>query len=394
MTRAVVALAWLLAAAPAAAQQAPPPARGELQLGPLTLRPRLELRNVGIDENVFNEAEEPQRDFTATINPRIDAELALTWARATYSSAVDLVYFRKFTEERSVNRSMEGRFDLLADMVRPFVGGSALETRERLNAEVDARAHRRQSMLTAGLLLALTSRSTIVASVRRESLEFDDGETFRGVRLADTLNTDSTSYDAGLRLSLTPLTTLQVLLSARDDRFTASPERDSRTYAITPSLEFDPTALINGRIAVGYTRFDPVDPSLPPFRGLTAQVGAAYTISATKFEVLAERNVRYSFEETQPYYLTTHGRLTVTQQVGGPFDVQGIVGRQRLSYRTFGADAAGREDTVVTYGTGVGYRLGDTARLGVNFETSERRSALDDRQYDRQRVYASLTYGF
>ena len=42
---------------------------GRLQSGPLRLNPRFELLNTGVDWNVFNETENPKRDFTATLRP-------------------------------------------------------------------------------------------------------------------------------------------------------------------------------------------------------------------------------------------------------------------------------------------------------------------------------------
>jgi hypothetical protein len=48
---------------------------------------------------------------------------------------------------------------------------------------------------------------------------------------------------------------------------------------------------------------------------------------------------------------------------------------------------------VDTFGGGAGYRLRDSLRLGVTWETNRRRSALDERRYERRRLYASLTYG-
>jgi hypothetical protein len=67
-----------------------------------------------------------------------------------------------------------------------------------------------------------------------------------------------------------------------------------------------------------------------------------------------------------------------------------------MSYRAFGGGTdEARRDAFTLYGGGVGYRLGDSVRLGFNAEWSRRRSdALLDREYDRRRYFASLTYGF
>src|SRR5438552_2425204 len=62
-----------LSAASAEAQSWRPPDRDEpwnnatLKIGPLFVAPTFDLRNVGIDDNVFREDTNPKRDLTATI---------------------------------------------------------------------------------------------------------------------------------------------------------------------------------------------------------------------------------------------------------------------------------------------------------------------------------------
>ncbi|MGH9331951.1 MAG: outer membrane beta-barrel protein, partial [Vicinamibacterales bacterium] len=261
-----------------------------------------------------------------------------------------------------------------------------------------ARAQRRDWRVEAGTLVALTSRTSIVVAGRRGSLEFDDGEIFNGVPLAGALNNDHDAYEGGLRFELTPLTTLQVTSAYQRDRFDTASDRDTRTWRITPTLEFAPSALISGRLAVGYTSFEPQSPSIEPYRGLTAAGTLAWSLNTTRLEGTIDRDVRYSYEVLQPYYLTTGGRLTVTQVITGPLDVQVVGGRQRLEYRDVEPLdlnlASRRTDTITTWGGGIGFRIGDTARLGFNYEDASRRSPRPERNFDRQRIYGSLTYGF
>ena len=58
------------------------------------------------------------------------------------------------------------------------------------------------------------------------------------------------------------------------------------------------------------------------------------------------------------------------------------------------AAKAGRADTVVFYGGGVGYRLGPGLRLGLNVDYYTRRSEFDFNQYQGLRIGSSVTYGF
>jgi hypothetical protein len=242
--------------------------------------------------------------------------------------------------------------------------------------------------------MLLASRTAVVVSARRFTMDFDQGAQFRGIDLARTLNSRTDSVDASLQLFLSPLTTFSMTTTFQRDRFDAAPERDADTLRLLPALQFDPTSLIRGSLAVGYRRFRPLTSELPDYSGLMVQAGLGYTmLSRTRFDLDITRDVQYSFEDLEPYYLSTGGRLTVTHQLVGAFDLQAFGGRQTMAYRQRLAPADARRDRVNTYGGGAGYRLRDNLRLGLTWETNRRKSALDDRRYERRRLYASLTYG-
>jgi hypothetical protein len=365
-----------------------------IHFGALGLRPSISITNVGNDSNVFNEAEHPQEDFTATVVPRLVARVRGGRMTLSYGSAADMVYFKKFTSERSVNANTDIRLDADLGRVQPYASIGWVATKERLNAEVDVRTPRSQRALAGGLRVLMASRTALLVSGRRFTLDFDEGALFKGVDLSRTLNSQADSVDASLQLLLTPLTTFSMTTSLQRDRFEAAPERDSDTLRLLPALQFDPTTLIRGSVAVGYRRFRPLTPALPDYSGLLVQAGLGYTMLArTKFDLDLARDVQYSFEDDEPYYLSTGGRLTVTHQLVGPLDLQAFGGGQTMAYRQSGTPTDVRRDQVRSYGGGAGYRLRNNMRFGVTWETNRRQSALNDRDYVRRRIYASLIYG-
>ena len=44
-----------------------------------------------------------------------------------------------------------------------------------------------------------------------------------------------------------------------------------------------------------------------------------------------------------------------------------------------------RADTVTAWGGGIGFRVGDTVRIGLNYEDASRDSRRPERNFDRQR---------
>ena len=388
---------FLLAAEVRAQTQPQPPEAIEsmpIHAGPVGLRPSVSITNLGTDSNVFNSADHPQDDFTATIVPRIVARVRAGRLLFSYGANTDFVYFKDFKDEESVNFGSEGRLDANLGHLQPYVSTGWVSTKDRLNAELDARVPRTQRTIMGGTRIAVASRTSLVINARRFDLDFDDGTQFDGADLAHNLNSRADSVEAGVQLALTPLTTLNMTASLQRDRFDSGPERDADTFRLTPSLQFDPTSLIRGTVMVGYRHFETIDPALPDYSGVIAQVLAGYTLlERTKFDLDLMRDVQYSYEDLEPYYLSTGGRLTVTHQLVGPFEVQVFGGRQSLGYRTSGVSEESRTDRVETFGGGAAYRFHSQFRVGFTWERNQRRSDLPDRRYERDRLFASLTYG-
>jgi hypothetical protein len=395
-TIAIVVCAWphQLAA------QIPPPSDepAPIQVGPLGLYPTVALRDVGVDSNVFNDAVDPKEDFTYTVNLRLVAALRARAARLSGSVVENFVYFNKYKDEQSVNGAYGLRLDLTAGRFRPFASADHAKTRERPSPEIDTRARRTEQAASAGLDVELTGMTALTASVRRAETAYEEGEEFRGVDLAGELNRVGRSASFGLKLFVTPFTTLALAAETLQERFPGSHLRDADSIRFVPTLEFSSDAAISGRAGAGYRDFKPTNPALPEYRGLVASVGVVYRLrDVTTFNVQASRDVGYSYDETQPYYLMTDGGVTITQRVVGPFDLIVSGQRQHLAYRALGdpvQEAAGRTDTVSIIGGGLGFRVRQNVRVTVTGERTERRSTAPGALgYQRTRLLGSLALG-
>ena len=368
------------------------------RFGPFGLNPTLAVTNLGVDDNIFNASTDPQSDFTFTVTPRLQAGLRSGKVFLSGTLATGLVYYKEFDDQRSVDYATDGRVDVDLGWFRPYALASYLDTHERLNAEVDIRAPRTQTTLAAGTRMVISPKAGVVLDLRRSTLEFPDGTFFEGVPINRTLNNETRTVEGGLELYLTPLTTFSVMASHQTDRFDESPGRDSDTFRVLPSIRMEAPAIVQGSLAVGYRRFSVFDPETPDYSGLVMQGSLTHTFAElTKVDLTLARDVQYSFEESEPYYLTTGFRVGVTQQLGESFDVRGVAGLDRLEYReeaTSGVPNDSRIDRVSVFGAGIGYRFQANLRTGLDVEFGKRTSEVPDRQYDRTRVLASVTYGF
>lgn len=393
----------LLALAPARGlAQAPPPtpdpaAPALAQLGPFSLRPTLILRDVGYDSNVYNQASGELQDFTATVGARLDVGLNMSRLQGRYSTMYEYVHFAESEAERGSNRGFEGRIDVPFGRFQPHVGAGLKSSHDRPTAEIDQRARRQEVSFETGLRVAAFSRTALHAGFRRIAADYGGDEIFRGVSLAEQLNGASHGVTFGADVELTPLTTVSVHGERTEERFEFATNRDANSYRVGATATLNPLALISGRASLGMRAFRPLHGQLRDFTGLTAAVAVAYTFpDETRLNVWVDRDLRYSYAQLLPYYIATGGRFTLLRQLVGRFDAQVFGGGERIAYEAR-ADlplAAAETDGVRTLGTGVGYRVGNGARLGLNFDYTVRSSPAPDREYGRQRLYTTLTYGF
>jgi hypothetical protein len=359
------------------------------------MSPRIAITQIGIDSNVFNTTQAPERDFTATISPGADSWVRVGAAQLSVRSSVDWTYFRKATQQRWLGMTQEGRFDLLFNRLNPYVSGLYTTTRRRPNLEIDARVRQKQQELGVGTALRLGSRITLDATASHALYDFSD-PSYGDEVIASALNRESREGELAARVALTPLTTFLMRGAVVQDRFEHSRLRDSNSLLVLPGLEFEPLALIAGRVDVGFRRFDVIDPAVADYAGVVASVDLSYIArELTRFGAEVSRDVDYSVEEQEPYSVVTTAGLTVTQVVGFDWYVLGRASRSWLDYRSIhdSITAEGRRDTYNTFGVGVARRLGTDLRVGFDVDRVSRRSPKEGRSYDGYRLGGSITYG-
>lgn len=397
----------LVAVAPAYGQvqgvpPVPDPDSAPVRIGSLWMKPSIVLANLGADTNVFNEsdADDPKSDFTFTLTPRADLFLRMSRSWLIGTIREDLVWYNTYADQRSVNDLYSLDWLVPLSRVAFDVGGSYLDTRERPGFEIDARADRAETTANAAVELRVLSKTLFGGRGFWKNVRFDENQLFDDADLAAELNRRETTAAITIRHELTPLTNLTVDIARQQDRFETSPERDADTTRIDGGIRFDPFALINGSAQVGFKRFQPLAADLPGYTGLTLAVNLSYVVlESTKLAVSATRDVQYSYEQDQPYYLLSGMQASFAQQIYGPLDMEGRFGTERLAYQdregvpAGGIEAPNRVDRVRTYGFGAGYRIGRDLRVGFNVDNARRISDLDDRQYEGLRYGLSVAYG-
>ena len=402
---ALVALSLLVSVPAGVGAQVLPPtpdATGaRVQVGPVLMNPTVSLSDLGLDTNLFNDAQSelPKRDMALTFMPQTDAWMRVgpTWVTGT--ARQNLVWFREYSDQRASNGTYRVGWVVPLTRLSLFVNANWLRAKERPSFEIDTRAARAENAIHGAAEYRLWSRTLVGGRVERRAIRFGTGSFFEKHDLHQRLSRTRTSGALTLRHELTPMTSVTADVSGYRDRFVLAPSRDAGSVQGSAGLQFDPSGIIRGSAQVGYRRFTPVSQDVPAFTGATMS-GSVSVIAPTSTVVTGEilRDLEYSFDDRQPYYVLSGSGFSLVQRVYGSLELLGRVGYRRLTYRDrlTSADTAAaeaRRDRVLVVGGGPSYRVGQQVRVLFDLERHERRSAITDRSYRGYKFGMTVTYG-
>jgi hypothetical protein len=383
----------------AAAQSVDSTGSMRLRLGPVSVAPTFELRDIGVDTNVYNDSSsDPTKDFVLTAIPTFVATMGSARRGLTVRSVTSLVYFAQQASERSVNEDLTLSTQATFGRFTPSAGLSYLNTRERVSFEVDARARRVEQRVTGGLRFAVTPK--ISADIHGEFWEnsFDGNAVYDTFGLAAELNRESNMLGATVDYKLTPLTSFNFVAEASAIRFKEASLRDTDTRQMLVGVTLNPRALISGSARVGYQRFRPLSPLVPEFNGVVGNATVSYRVrSRTTVGFTFDRRTDFSYYVVEPYYVQAGYGLSLRRQIVPQWDAEVTVSRSAHNYLRLlqpANDEAGHDETLLSTDLNLGYDVGPRTRLTVGLRYEDRHSDFITRGYDGVRVGVSMFYGF
>jgi Putative beta-barrel porin 2 len=399
----------LLAAAgavQASAQEALVPADREIdpsetarfRLGPLRFTPSISLTNLGVDTNVFNESTNPKQDTIGAIGPAANLWMHMGPSLFTGKASVEYLYFDRYESQRAWNQSHRLKWEVPLGRFIPFAIGDYANTKNRTGYEIDSRVRQKDQRVGLGTEMELSGQWRLIMAATRSLLAYDRHESLLAEDLSTSLDRWTNAEKLQLRYRLTPLTTFLVNAEAAQDRFVYDELRNTNSIAVLPGFEMKPSALISGKVNIGFRTFTPLREVIPEYRGPVASVDATFVARATRLGLKVGRDVSYSYQKNLPYYTLTDVMLQLTERLSYTWDVVLQGGRQTLDYaviRTALLTTDPQVDTIHQYGAGIGYRVGHTVRFGVDGIYFRRRSNAVPLQRDCEglRIAASATYG-
>jgi len=394
----IVILTVLAIASGARAQE--PEKDGRFITGPLAWTPTFELRDAGIDSNVFNTPTDAKEDITATARSQVDSVLKLGLLRATTVGSLEYNYFEQYASQRGLNRRVSTHLEIPVTRFTPTMTVTWGRVKERSGNEIDLRTPRTDLDYTGGLEARLTSKLSIIASAGRQKSTYEPGFTFRELDVAQQLDRESTMATVTAHVVLTPFTSLSIDGTAAHDSFPFRPAAATDNGRIGARFEFSRDAVIRGAAGVGYHSMQPyyrrtARSSAAAFSGITSSIDLGYTLlGATRFITHFSHDANYSLYLNQPYYVSTYGGLQILQRLFGPVDLDLRGSLESLDYPQTETGSA-YLDTAETFAGGLSIRVSRQAVLALLYDNSERRSERGPEfGYQRRRIYTTITYGF
>ena len=397
------ALLLLSSAVPAAAQARGAPQReGRFRIGPLRVTPRIELRNAGVDSNVFNTTVAAVPDTSVVLRTQLDGYMPVRSRLRLFGSGyTDFNYFRRETTERSTDFGGSGHAEMALGPFVVFGGGGGGQARQRVTIDIDERVLRQEKSAYAGAETRVGSR--IVLWGQGSGVVSRYGRTFSSANdpfgLARGLDRNTLTASTELRLRLSTLTELVGRGEAVEDRFLKQRDagRVTRSYRVLGGFRFDPLALVSGTLLGGFREIPrSASGSVPPYRGPIFVADTSVPLfGRARLGITGQRDVVFAAtgadaREGRLRNTYVSSRVSGLVELGLPLDLRLRAGagleeaRYILPY-TLGARTVRRADHLYSVNASLLRQIGDSLSVGGTATFTRRVSNFATSSYEGYR---------
>jgi hypothetical protein len=377
---------------------------GQVRFGAFTLTPHIGISNVGVDMNVYNAANEPRPDFTATIAGGMDAQYRGTRFETQIQARARYVYYKTFPQERAMNPGVTVRAQYaLTHRLRLFTDDQVEFLKDRPSVEIDARTRRMYSRVTVGAGLRLGERTDFVVVGESERTAYGADVSFLGVALRETLNSTRQRVTGTVSYKLSGYTTIRVIGGGERERFPYAGARNGESGFTRIGVQFNQRAMISGEVYAGYQLFKSETVAVQPDYGAITMDGfLTWRLQdVTHVSAGMQRRMSRSFRLDSPYYVDTTYQASIGRALTRVLDVGAGYQYWALGYQRFAGPGALPTDSLtasedvaraVTLSAGISTRK--RTRLAVYATNWGRRGAASAlRDYDGWRFGLLLTAG-
>jgi hypothetical protein len=375
------------------------------RLGPFLLFPKIALRDIGFDDNLYfgSDRGDPVKDFTATLSPEMRAYWPLRDRLILYiRDNPEYAYYLKESYQRSFTNGYGAgfRYRLLGRFVLSGEFGDD-KHRRRVSSEFQVPATDRVRSLSGGVFYETARKTSIGVTgiVRKISYEdvFISPENAPVSRLLDR---EERSLEAEAYYQLFSDGFLFLRGGVQEYRFLdeTSLWRNATSTSFSAGLRFPLLGRVRGLLNLGYKDFDPKKAGEPSFSGLVGDTGIDVRSGRFAFRLVFARDLVFSTYAQVFYFIENSWRT------GGSFYLASFLrmdydfsqGRADYSGRAIepapeeGIPTGGRVDRHRRHSVGLTVRVFRTMGIGLAWNSERWTSA--PAAFDRSRNFVGIVW--
>ncbi len=372
----------------------------------LRINAAFSLLNVGYDSDIyFGFFDQSKTDLTASASVPIQVFFPLRKDLVLdIFEDPEYAFYLKTGSERAWNNTFRGQLHLSLEKIYAKAGFGEASVRQRLDPELNVNFRERRSYVD-GTLLWQTSRATSVAALAEIS-KYDYGdEAFGAIDIGEALNRNEHHID--LVTFIQPNPRIRLFIDGQYGRYSfsspAAAVRDTRSYAIFGGFFFIPredegraVAPPQGRISLGYKRFDIINPAFKDGAGLVGTVDlTAGLFRRTVGRLFFGRDFTFSVYPGSSFFdSTTYGTglaRQLSRHVSLTYDI--TFNRNQYPEIPDGSSALMQNFKYLTHALTLRMQLTSSVELSLLGILSERKSEGDSSWIPRNFFGISLIYG-
>jgi len=276
--------------------------RTRWHVGPFRIFPRLELKDIGYDDNVYyqREEEEPVSDFTTTISPEVKVNLLYrNFLILSLTENPEYIFYLEQKRESRWNNTFSPEFRLLF-LSRFVISGnySYLNRRYRASSEFDVRANELRKSLEGRLFYETARRTSFGVSASTVRVSYEDitlpGEE---IYLSRLLNREENSgyFEFYYRIYSEAFIFMKLGYTEYNFEHPDSRWRNSDSYQIYSGIRFPLLGKVRGTFSLGYKNHEPRSEEKKSFSGLIGDTSLDFRVGRFGFRLKYQRDNHFSY---------------------------------------------------------------------------------------------------
>lgn len=373
------------------------------RLGVFRINAALELSNAGYDSDLYSGyLAEPVADYTFSASTPVQVLVPVSKKVVIdLSDRPQYVFYLDTPRERAWNNTFRGQVHIARKNIYIQAGGGMSNVRRRLSYELDINVRQKQDSL-GGLVLWQVSKRASLAFVYG-SAKYDLGQAeFGGVSLSDNFNRKEDYFDFITYIEASSKVRFFVDGQYGSYAFTKVEFRfkDARSYGVFGGIEFTPktgeqiaTVGIEGKLRLGYQRFDVISSSFMDGSGITGTADIAVSVKKrNRAHAFFFRGFQFSAFSGSSFYLATAYGGGISRLLSRKTSLFYDISFGRNSYPGSGAPE-GFLNNLTTHSFGLNIRLARQLSLGFLGTLGKRILDMSGRARNRNFFGFNFVYG-